>query len=64
MGSMFEFCESLKSVPLFDSKKVTNMRYMFSFCEALENVNKFNTQNCGNTKDMFVSCPDCIRCNE
>ena len=42
MRSMFAFCKTLKTVPLFDTKNVTDMRSMFVHCEALETIPLFN----------------------
>lgn len=60
MGSrlvgMFYSCTSLTSVPLFDTSKVTNMRYMFYYCTSLTSVPLFDTSNVTDMKNMFRNC--------
>jgi surface protein len=56
MASMFEFCRSLQSVPLFNTGNVTSMQSMFPFCLSLQSVPLFNTQNVTNMSGMFSSC--------
>ena len=57
--SLFEFfynCESLKSVPLFNTSKVTSMKSMFAGSEALETVPLFDTRKVVNMNYMFFDC--------
>ena len=57
--SLFKFfykCESLKTVPLFDTKKVTVMRYMFAYCNSLKSVPLFDTKKVKDMSDMFYKC--------
>ena len=60
MSSMFEGCESLKSLDLhsFNTANVTNMSNMFYMCESLKSVDlsSFNTANVTNMKGMFAWC--------
>lgn len=57
--SLFEFfynCVSLRSIPLFDTSKVTNMKYMFVGSETLETVPLFDTRKVVNMNYMFFDC--------
>ena len=56
MFSMFNSCNSLQSVPLFNTQNVTNMVNMFSGCPSLQSVPLFNTQNVTGMFSMFNSC--------
>jgi surface protein len=56
MSSMFSFCPSLQSVPLFDTSAVTNMSSMFSACFSLKSVPLFNTSSVTNISNMFGNC--------
>ncbi len=56
MGSMFQNCYSLQSVPLFNTINVTNMAYMFYACFSLQSVPLFNTVNVTNMSNMFGGC--------
>ena len=42
MSSMFYYCYSLVSVPLFDTSSVVNISYMFSSCYSLAYINLNN----------------------
>jgi surface protein len=56
MGSMFQNCSSLQSVPLFDTAAVTIMGSMFNGCVSLQSVPLFNTAAVTNMSSMFTSC--------
>lgn len=56
MRSMFSGCESLASVPLFDTSRVTDMSSMFSGCFYLTSVPLFDTSSCTDMGSMFSSC--------
>jgi surface protein len=53
---MFQSCNSLKSIPLFDTTNVTTMRNMFSSCRALRTIPLFNTAKVTDMYQMFSSC--------
>ena len=54
--SMFFNCESLTSVPLFDTSNVTRMSNMFTDCYKLTAIPKFDTSNVTNMYAMFQWC--------
>lgn len=57
--SLFGFfynCKSLKTVPLFNTEKVTNMEAMFEDCYTLKSVPKFDTRRVSNMNSMFAFC--------
>ena len=57
--SLFGFfynCKTLKTVPLFNTEKVTNMEAMFEYCSALVDVPLFNTAKVTNMSNMFDNC--------
>ena len=56
MLNMFTGCNSLQSVPLFNTINVTNMTGMFDGCRSLQSVPLFNTTNVTNMAYMFASC--------
>lgn len=56
MGSMFNGCTGLTSVPLFDTSDVTNMDSMFANCESLTTVPLFDTSNVTSMLSMFWGC--------
>jgi surface protein len=56
MSEMFRQCQSLQSVPLFDTANVTSMSQMFNACYSLQSVPLFNTQNVSNMALMFNGC--------
>ena len=53
---MFYWCESLVSVPQFDTSMVTDMRGMFFECESLVSVPKFDTGRVIDMMAMFCTC--------
>jgi surface protein len=56
MSAMFYDCNSLQSVPLFDTSSVTSMSYMFQNCYSLQSVPLFDTSSVTNMQDMFRDC--------
>jgi surface protein len=56
MGSMFQNCSGLTTIPLFDTSNVTNMKYMFSGCSSLTTVPLFNTSKVTDMSYMFNGC--------
>jgi surface protein len=56
MGSMFNGCVSLTSVPLFNTALVTAMNSMFQSCNSLTSVPLFNTASVTTMGSMFSSC--------
>ena len=56
MGLMFYNCQSLQSVPLFNTQNVTSMSNMFYNCLSLQSVPLFNTQKVTAMQQMFQSC--------
>ena len=56
MGSMFDSCASLTTVPLFDTSNVTDMSYMFWDCSSLTSIPLFDTSNVTNMNNMFYDC--------
>jgi surface protein len=56
MNNMFRLCNSLQSVPLFDTSNVSNMFSMFFECYSLKLVPLFNTFSVTNMGNMFEAC--------
>jgi surface protein len=58
--NMFSACQSLETVPLFETGSVTNMQSMFNNCYSLTSVPLFNTQSVtlfgANSIGMFNNC--------
>jgi surface protein len=55
-SSMFTVCYSLKTVPLFDTRSVSNMTFMFQDCRSLISVPLFDTRSVSSTANMFRDC--------
>ena len=53
---MFYQCESLRSIPLFDTFNVTDMGNMFYGCKKLKTIPKLDTSNVTNMDGMFENC--------
>ena len=53
---MFYQCESLRSIPLFDTFNVTDMGNMFYGCKKLKTIPKLDTSNVTNMDSMFGGC--------
>jgi len=60
MGSLFSYCQNLKSIDLspLDTSNVTNMSQMFNFCKSLESVDlsPLDTSKVTNMSIMFCDC--------
>jgi len=56
MSGMFQVCNSLQTVPLFNTATVTDISYMFNSCNSLQTVPLFNTAAVTNMSGMFNSC--------
>ena len=56
MYQMFYNCNSLQSVPLFDTSSVTTMYQMFYYCYSLQSVPLFDTSSVTNMYQMFTYC--------
>ena len=55
MGSMFNGCSNLTSIPALDTSKVTNMGSMFKDCTSLTTIESIDFSSCTNTVYMFPS---------
>lgn len=56
MNSMFYWCPSLTTVPLFDTSKVTDMTYMFYYCISLRSVPLLDTSSVTYMSQTFRAC--------
>lgn len=56
MRRMFRGCNSLTSVPLFDTSSVTDMSSMFEGCYRLKTFQLFDTSSVTNMNNMFYQC--------
>lgn len=56
MSSMFEGCDRLTTVPLFDTSNVTLMSEMFDGCVHLTSVPMFDTSSVTDMSEMFRQC--------
>ena len=56
MYNMFSSCESLQTVPLFDTSKCITTRAMFNNCSSLTTVPLFDTSNVDDMSYMFNYC--------
>ena len=57
LGSLFEYCRSLKTSPeLIVSPNLTSIAYSFSYCEKLENVTLFDTSTITSFEKTFEYC--------
>ena len=56
MGSMFEYCYNITTVPLFDISNVTYMDSMFYGCEKLTTVPRFDISNVTRMYSIFTNC--------
>ncbi len=55
-ASMFQNCDLLTSVPLFDTSNVTDMQSMFWGCNKIISIPKFDTSNVTIMYAMFLAC--------
>ena len=56
LRNMFQGCNKLTTVPLFDTSNVTDMPFMFFYCKNLTIVPLFNTSNVTDMNEMFFLC--------
>ncbi len=56
MARMFLNCESLSTVPLFDTSSVIEMFSMFNGCKSLSTVPLFDTSSVTGMSSMFYEC--------
>jgi len=56
MATVFQNCNSLQSIPLFNTGNVTTMQNMFQSCSSLQSIPLFDTQNVTNMFGMFNAC--------
>ena len=52
----FNYCRSLKTIPLFDTSSVTTMLYVFANCESLTEIPSLNTSSVTTMAYMFSFC--------
>ena len=56
MSYMFNNCNNLTSVALFDTRNVTGMNGMFAHCTSLTTVPLYDTSNISSMECMFYEC--------
>ena len=56
LNEMFQSCENLTTVPLFDTQNVIVMDSMFQRCHKLTTVPQFDTSNVEYMSSMFIFC--------
>lgn len=56
MADLFENCDALTKVALFDTSNVTEMRYMFNFCRSLTEIPLFDTSNVKTFQNFCHGC--------
>lgn len=56
MVALFEHCENLTDVALFDTRAVTDMRDLFYECFSLKNIPLYDTSSCTNIEGTFYNC--------
>ena len=56
MGSMFEGCSNLTTIPSLDTSNVTSMGSMFSGCKKLTSIPSLDTSNVTSMYNMFYNC--------
>lgn len=56
MARLFNNCQALRSVALFDTSNVTNMSGMFKYCYSLPTIPLFDTSRVKNFSEMFLLC--------
>jgi surface protein len=60
MASMFQNCNVLQSVPLFDTSLVTSTATMFAVCRNIKNIPLFNTSLVNTMFQMFNGCTNIV----
>lgn len=56
MSYLFQSCNSISSVSLFDTSNVTNMNFMFGYCNSLLSVPLFDTSNVTHIEGFCKCC--------
>ena len=56
MGSMFDSCSKLTTIPQLDTSKVTNMGSMFTNCSSLTTIPQLDISKVTNMSYMFYNC--------
>lgn len=56
MNAMFQWCNSLQTIPLFDTSNVVDMSNTFTVCISLTSVPLFNTSKVTTMASMFSNC--------
>jgi surface protein len=64
LSHMFEYCSTLRGLPLFDTSNITDMSHMFSFSTLEKFPKGFDTSNVTNMNYMFGHCHDLITIEE
>ena len=56
MGSMFQNCQQLRTIPQLDTSNVTNTVRLFYYCQQLRTIPQLDTSNVTNMNEMFYYC--------
>ena len=56
ISNMFDSCQKITKIPLFDTSNVTNMSYVFRYCYLIKTVPQFNTSKVIYMNNMFDGC--------
>ena len=56
MSGMFQYCDLLTTVPLFDTSNVTKISNMLNHCSLLKFIPLFNTNKITNMTNMLINC--------
>ena len=56
MGSMFNNCSQLTTIPQLNTSRATDMGHMFNNCSQLTTIPQLNTSNVTYMQGMFSSC--------
>ena len=59
-GTMFQNCEALIELALFDTSNVTNFASMFNGCKALKKIPQFDTSNVDSFSMTFYGCKSLV----
>ena len=60
MKGMFNYCNKLSTIPLFNTSLVNDMSYMFYNCSNLTTISQLDTSNVRNMDYMFSNCSNLI----
>lgn len=63
MERMFEYCDSLVSIPLLDTANVKNIGYMFSNCPSLVSIPQLDTAKVTVMGSIFEYCFSLVSVN-